>query len=120
MNNYYSNINQTIEINPKSFFRTTLMQKMEKQKLLFIERGPKMSEPWSLNIPKRFKRYAVNADLHRSKIISTNFDKKNIRIKRNFLAADYPRKFLQCNFENDKVQSVEDDRIPHYCLRIAT
>lgn len=69
-----------------------------------------------MNIPKRFKRYAVNADLHRSKIISTNFDKKNNRIKRNFLTVDYPRKFLECNFENDKVQSVEDDRIPHYCL----
>ena len=67
--------------------------------------------PWSSNIPKRYKRYAINADLHHSKLISTNFDKGISRIKMNFLAADYPRKFLESNFENDKVQSVEDDNI---------
>ena len=35
-----------------------------------------------------------NADLHRSKRISTNFDKEIYRIKKKFLTADYLQKFV--------------------------
>ena len=71
---------------------------------------------WSSNIPKRYKRNAINADLHRLKRISTNFDKEIYRIKRKLLAADYPEKFVESvirNFENDKIESVKDDYIFH-------
>ena len=68
---------------------------------------------WSSNIPKRYKRNAINIDLHHSKRISANFDQKIYRIKK-FLAADYTQKFTEIairNFENDKIESVEDDYI---------
>ena len=70
--------------------------------------------PWSSNIPKRYKRNAINADLHRSKRISGNFDKKIYRIKIKVLAADYPQKIVESvirNFENANTESVEDDYI---------
>ena len=66
---------------------------------------------WSSNVPKQ---YTINADLHHSKWISTNFDKETCQIKKKFLAADYPQKYVEsviCNFENDKIESVEDDYI---------
>ena len=66
--------------------------------------------PWSSNIPKRYKRNAINAELHRSKGFSTNFGREIYRIKKKFLAADYPQKFVDSvkrNFENGKVESVE-------------
>ena len=55
-----------------------------------------------------------NADLYRSKRISTNFDKEIYRIKKKFLTADYLQKFVASvirNFENDKIENVEDDYI---------
>ena len=48
---------------------------------------------------------AINADLHRSKRISTNFDKEIYQIKKKFLAGDYPQEFVESvirKFENDK------------------
>ena len=84
---------------------------MEKQKLLFIEI---VKTTRSSNIPKRYKRNAINADLHRSKRISTNFDQEIYRIKKKFLAPDYPQKFVESvvrNFENDQIRNVEDDYI---------
>ena len=69
---------------------------------------------WSSNIPTRYKSNAINADLHRSNRISTNFYKEISRIKNEFLAADFPQKFVESvirNFENDKVDSIEQDYI---------
>ena len=47
------------------------------------------------NIPKRYKQNKINVDLHCSKQISTNFDKKIYRIKKKFLAANYSQKFVE-------------------------
>ena len=66
--------------------------------------------PQSSNIPKRYH----NSDLHRSKQISSNFDRGIYRIKKKFLAADYPQKFVESvirNVQYDKIESVEDDYI---------
>ena len=50
---------------------------------------------WSESIPKRYKQNAVNADLHRFKRISTNFEKEIYRIKKKILVADYPQKLVE-------------------------
>ena len=50
---------------------------------------------WSESIPKRYKQNAVNADLHRFKWISTNFEKEIYRIKKKILVADYPQKLVE-------------------------
>ena len=52
---------------------------------------------------------AINADLHRSKRISTNFDKEIYQIKKKFLAGDYPQEFVESvirKFENDKKKMI--------------
>ena len=43
--------------------------------------------PWSSNIPKCYKRNAINGDLHRAKRIATDFDNEIVQIKEKFLAA---------------------------------
>ena len=50
---------------------------------------------WSESIPKRYKQNAVNADLHRFKRISTNFEKEIYRMKKKILVADYPQKLVE-------------------------
>ena len=73
--------------------------------------------PWSSNTPKRYKGNILNADLHHSKRISTNFDKEIYRIKKKLLAAGYPQKFIESvirNFENDKIEIVEMITLFHW------
>ena len=114
LNNYYPNINLTIEINPKKFLRTYVITKNGKLKTTIYRKSTKLPVPWSSIILKQYKQNAINADLHRLKQISTNFDKEIYRIKKKFLAADYPQKFVESvirNFENDKIESGEDDYI---------
>ena len=69
---------------------------------------------WSSHIPNQYKWNPINTGLHRLKWISTNFHKEIYWIKKKFLAVDYPQKFVENmihNFENDKIESVEDDYI---------
>ena len=55
--------------------------------------------PWSSNIPKCYKRNAINGDLHRAKRIATDFDNEIVQIKEKFLAANFPPRFINsvCN-----------------------
>ena len=114
MNIYHPNIYLTIEINPKNFLDTQVITKNGKIVTVVYRKSNKLPVPWSSNVPKLYKRNAINADLHRSKQISTNFDKEIYRFKKKFLAADYAQKFVESvirNFENNKIESVEDDYI---------
>ena len=88
-NNYLPNINLSIEINPKNVLDTQVITANGKIESAVYRKTTKIPAPWSLNIPKRYKQNAINADLHRSKRIRTNFDKKIYRIKKKFFAADY-------------------------------
>ena len=54
----------------------------------------KLPVPWALNIPKRYKRNTINTDLYRAKRITLNLDNELVIIKKKFLAADYPHKFI--------------------------
>ena len=54
----------------------------------------KLPVTWASNIPKRYKRNTKNTDLYRTKRIASNLDNKLVIIKRKFLAADYPHKFI--------------------------
>ena len=114
LNNYHPNINLTIEINPKRFLDTRVITKNGKIETAVYRKCTKLPVPWSSNIAKRYKRNAINPDLHRSKRISTNFDQEIYRIKKKFLAADCPQKFVESvirNSENDQIGNVEDDYI---------
>ena len=54
----------------------------------------KLPVPCSSNIPKRYKRYTINRDLHRAKQIATEFEKEIVEIKKKFLAANFPSRFI--------------------------
>ena len=109
LNNYHPNVNLTIEINSEMFRDTQFITKNGKIETAVYRESNKLPSLRSSNIPKQYKRKAINEDLHRSKQISTKFDKEIYQIKNKFLAADYPQQFVESvmrNFENDKVESV--------------
>ena len=57
-------------------------------------KNTKLPLPWTSNTPKRYKRNAINDDLHRSKRILSNFDEETPPIKEKFMKADYPLRFI--------------------------
>ena len=114
LSNYHPNINLTIEINPKKFLDNQAITKNGKKETAVYRKSNTLPVPWSSNIGKPYKKNAIITDMHCPKRISTNFDKEIYRIKKKFLAADYPQKFVERvirNFENDKIESVGDHYI---------
>ena len=98
----------------KSFLTSIFIIKDGRIETGIYRKSTKLPVPWWSNIPKRCKRNAINADLHCSKRFSRSLDREIYRIKKKFLAAGYPQKFVKSvvhNFENDKVESVKDDYI---------
>ena len=59
-------------------------------------KSTKLPVPWSSSISKRYKRNTINTDLYRAKRIATNLDNELVIIKKKFLAADYPHRFIDC------------------------
>ena len=113
MNNYNPNINLTIEINLKKFLYTQFITKNGRIETAFYRRSTKLPVLWWSNIPKRYNRNQINADLHCWKRFSTNCDREIYQNKK-FIAVSFTQKLLEKvirNFENDKVESVEDDYI---------
>ena len=99
LNNYHRNITLNIEISPTKFLDTQLVNLHGKIETKVYIKPTKLPVPWSSNIPKRYKRNAINGDSHRSKRIATDFEKEFIQIKNKFLAANFPSRFINsvCN-----------------------
>ena len=57
-------------------------------------KSTKLPVPWASNIPKTYKSNTINADLYHAKRIATNLDNELVIIKRKYLAANYPHRFI--------------------------
>ena len=54
----------------------------------------KLRSLWTPKTLKHYKQNTINGDLHHSKRISSNFDKKIPLIKEKFMKANYPLCFI--------------------------
>ena len=68
---------------------------------------------WKSQIPKRYKRNAINGDLHRSWRISSNFYHEKSQIRSKFSSAGYPMRFVN-SVINDFENKEHDPMIPNY------
>ena len=75
LNNYHRNIKLTIEISPTKFLDTQLVNLNRKIETKVYRKLNKLPVPRSSIIPKRYKRNAIDGDLHRAKRIATDFEK---------------------------------------------
>ena len=95
LNRYHKNIKLTVEINPSKFLDTEITSKNKVIQTKVYRKPNKMPIPWSSNVPKRYKRNAINGDLHRSKKISSNLNQEIIAIRDKYKKADYPSRFTE-------------------------
>ena len=98
LNIYHRNIKLTTKISPAKFLDKQLVNLNGKIETKVYRKLNKLPVPWSSNIPKSYKRNAINGDLHPAKQIATDFEKGIVQIKL-FLAANFPSRFINsvCN-----------------------
>ena len=88
VNNYHEKINFTIETNPKKFLDTRLLLENDIIKTEVYQKANKFPINWKSQIPKRYKRNGINADLYRSWRISSKFYHKKTKLDVNFHVLD--------------------------------
>ena len=112
LNSYHTKINLTIERKPLKFLDTKIIYEDTIQTAVH-RKSTKFPIPWLSCVPKRYKRNAINGDLHRAYRISSDFDKEIKCIKRKFTDAGYPVRFIMSviNDFNKKISNKDDDYI---------
>ena len=73
----------------------------------------KFSVYWKSEIPKRYKRNAINGGLYHSWRISSNFCQEKSKIRNKFSRADYPMRFVN-NVKNGFERKKHDPIITNY------
>ena len=64
----------TKEVNPSKFLVTEIMIKNDLIQKYVVVKESKISNHWSLAVPKKYKQNAILGDLHRTHKISINFE----------------------------------------------
>ena len=120
MSNYHHRINFTVEIDPEKFLDTRIKINSDGLCNTEVYRKPnKVPMHWHSKAPVRYKRNAINGDLHRAKRISSDFDKEIKTIKEKYRTAGFPVRFVSsiidtfCNPKPD-VDEEELPLIPSY------
>ena len=73
LNDYHPKVKLTIETNLLRFQDTEIIHNNGTIKTLVYEKKTKLSTPWTSNIPKRYKRNTIKAELYRAKRTTSNF-----------------------------------------------
>ena len=101
LNNYHPNVKLTIEVNSSKFLDTKLTNINGADKFNVCQKNTKLPSPWTSKTPKRYKRNTINGELHRSKRISSNFDKEIPLIKEKIMKVNHPLRVVN-EFEKGK------------------
>ena len=106
MNKFHKNIKFTIEKDPKKFLDTEITKTDDNIIETKVHRKTNcLPAHWCSKTPKRYKRNAINIDLHRAKSISSDFQNEVMIITEKYLSAGYPKRFIISvikDFENKK------------------
>ena len=123
LNSYHENIHFTIEKNPKKFLDTKITFEGDTMITEVVSNDSKLPTHWSSKIPKRYKRNNINGELHRAKMISSNFEKEVQRIRLKFKNAGYPLRFINSvilPFENgESRQKQQQEEKPKVTIDLA-
>ena len=113
LNNHHEKINFTTETNPKKFLDTQPLLENDIIKTDVYRKANKFPVHWKSQIPKRYKRNAINGDLYHLWRISSNFSHEKNQIRCKFSSAGYPMRFVNSAI-NDSESKEHDSMIPNY------
>ena len=61
--------------------------------------------------PKKFKKNIVDNDLHKSKVIGSNFENELKEIRKKYNYMDYPRSFVESVIKNFKAKQISTEKL---------
>ena len=109
LNSYNPNIRCTIVVNPSHFLDTNIQHENGEVSTSVHVKENNIPVFWSSKVPKRYKRNAINGDLHRASKIASDFDTEVIRIKEKYKNVGFPVKFVEAVIRDfQKVPVVEE------------
>ena len=116
LNSNYPKIKYTIEVDPDKFLDTKIIQKNGIVTTEVNRKDGKLPLHWTARIPKRYKRNSITSDLNRALRISSCLKDGISKIRKKFLNADYPLRFIssvmkQFNGKSSEKSKQEDDYI---------
>ena len=94
LNNYHPNMKVSIELNPGAFLDNKRTNINGFYKFNFQRKSIKLKLPWTSKNLKRYKQNTINDDLHRSKRILSKLDEEIPLIKKKFMKAGQPLRFI--------------------------
>ena len=100
LNSYHPNIKFTLEQNPKRFLDTQIIKENNGIKIQVFVKKSMYPFHWSSKVPFRYKKNALNGELHRAKKIFSNFQSEIARIKFKFLNAGFAHKVIESTINN--------------------
>ena len=114
MSSYHRNINLTVELNPEKFLDTRILISSIGAVTTQVYRKPnKLPLHWFSKTPIRYKRNAIIGDLHRSKKISSYYHDEVEIIKKKYVTAGFPYRFVNSVVDNfNNPQPFEDEDLP--------
>ena len=114
MNKYYKNTKLTIEIDLSKFLDKSMDRKEDGHYNTEVYwKKTKLLIHWLSKVPKGYKRNSIREDLHHFTKIATDFQKEVTSVRKKFLKADYPIKFINRLINNffHETESTEDSYI---------
>ena len=100
LNSYHPNIKFTLEQNPKKFLDTQIIKENNQIKTQVFVKTSMYPVHWSSKVPFRYKKNAINGELHRPRKISSNFQLETARIKAKLSKAGFPHKVIENTINN--------------------
>ena len=94
LNSYHPNIKFTLEQNPKKFSDTQIIKENNRIETQVLVKKSTYPVHWSSKVPFRYKKNAIDGELHRVKKIFSNFQSETTRIKAKFSKAGFPYKVI--------------------------
>ena len=109
LNNYHPKVKLTIETNPLRFLDKESIHNNDMIETRVHRKKAKLPTPWASNIPKRYKRNTIKAELYQAKRISSKFTNEVTLIRNKFKSAGYPMRFVNSVIhEFTTAQTIED------------
>ena len=117
LNNYHRNVRYMIEENPDHFLETGIKRENGEVSTSVFIKDNKFPVFWSSKIPKRYKRNAIDGDLHRASKVASNFDHEIVRIKEKYKNVGFPSRFVDAvirDFQKVPGADEEESIIPNW------
>ena len=100
LNNNHPNMKYTVEVKPEISLDTKIVYSNDVITTEVKRNDRKLPVHWSSKVPKWYKRNAIISDLNRATRIASFPADEIPKIKKKFLNADYPYRFIISVFNN--------------------